>query len=115
MKALGKWTDQLDMAEHYSCSKGRTSFCIKAKLVMGTKETAGRVGTKGQTWRLGFQMGDISVQVLCTNSIQNKILEQSLDITEEAERPQAKLGVTVSVGPPRLPPVIQRACNFADL
>ena len=45
--------------------------------------------------------GDIPVQVPNTDSIQTKVLEQSPDITEEAERPQAKLGITVSFGPPR--------------
>ena len=49
----------------------------------------------------GISHGDIPVQVPNTDSIQTKVLEQSLDITEKAERPQAKLGITVSFGPPR--------------
>ena len=101
MKALRNWTDQLDMAEHYSCSKARTSFCIKAKRVRATKETAERVGKKDKHGAWDFAWGDIPVQVPNTESIQERVLNQSLDIIEEAERPQTKLGITVSSGASR--------------
>ena len=70
--ALVNWTDQLDMAEHYRSSKTRTFFCIKAKLVLATKESAERVGKKDKYGAWDFNWGDIPVKVPCTAYIQKK-------------------------------------------
>ena len=57
------------MAEHYSSTNTRASYCIKAKLVLAAKQTAGRVGKKDTYGAWDYKWGDIPVKAPPTNSI----------------------------------------------